>query len=366
MLQNTDRYVIVLSFDCSAPLHTFREAFHMTNDGFFDLEFRLQDIDKNGDPLVALNTIVDWEEFREEVRDLHDRDRKSPAGRKPFDPVLMLKILILQSLYNLSDDATEFQIQDRISFMRFLGLSLADRVPDAKTIWLFRQRLTERNLIEPLFERFDAVLQREGFSARKGQIIDASIVAAPRQRNSREENEMIKQGKTPEGWSDEKARQKDTDARWVKKNDVNYYGYKNHISIDAKHKLIRRYAVTDAAVHDSQVFEELLDESNSSRDVWADSAYRSEESVGRLDKGGYREHIQRKGRRNHPLTPREKRGNRTRARTRARVEHVFGIQTMRAGGDLVIRTIGLVRARAKIGLRNLAYNISRYARLSSA
>ncbi len=366
MLRITEQYVIVLSVNCDAPPHTQSEAFHMTIGGFFDLEFRFRDIDKNGDPLVALNTLVDWEVFREELCDVYAKDRKSPAGRKPFDPVFMLKILILQSLYNLSDDAAEFQIQDRLSFMRFLGLDLADRVPDAKTIWLFRQRLTEQNLIEPLFARFDSVLEREGFTARKGQIIDASIVAAPRQRNTREENKTIKQGETPEGWSDEKACQKDTDARWTKKNGVNHYGYKNHIGVDAKHKLIRRYSITNAAVHDSQVFEEILDSGNSSRDVWADSAYRSAESVERLESQGYREHIQRKGRRNHPLTPREKRGNRTRARTRARVEHVFGIQTMRAGGNLVIRTIGLVRARAKIGLRNLAYNISRYARLSMA
>jgi IS5 family transposase len=278
----------------------------------------------------------------------------------------MLKILILQSLYNLSDDAAEFQIQDRLSFMRFLDLGLGKRVPDAKTIWLFRQRLTEQNRIEPLFARFEAVLQREGFAARKGQIIDASIVSAPKQRNSREENETIKNGETPKGWSDEKARQKDTDARWTQKNSNNYYGYKNHISIDAKHKMIRHYAVTPASTHDSQVFEELLDETNTNREVWADSAYRSQESIERLAALKYREHIQRKGRRNHPLTPREKRGNHTRAKTRARVEHVFGIQTMRAGGNLVIRTVGLPRARAKIGLRNLAYNLSRYAKLSIA
>lgn len=110
----------------------------------------------------------------------------------------------------------------------------------------------------------------------------------------------------------------------------------------------------------------MLDDDNSSRDLWADSAYRSAEHLKTLSDQGYREHIQRKGRRNHPLTPREKQGNRTRARIRSRVEHIFGIQSMRAGGNLLIRTIGLVRARAKIGLRNLAYNLSRYARLACA
>jgi IS5 family transposase len=338
----------------------------MISGGLFDVEFRMRDIDKNGDPLAGLNALVDWEVFREELQNVHDKKRKSAAGRKPFDPLLMLKILILQSLYNLSDDATEFQIQDRLSFMRFLGLGLGDRVPDAKTIWLFRQRLTEQNLVEPLFERFNALLQREGFAARKGQIVDASLVAAPRQRNTREENVGIKKGETPEGWSEEKARQKDTDARWAQKNGVNHYGYKNHISVDAKHKLIRHYVVTNAAVHDSQVFEELLDPGNTNREVWADSAYRSQEALERLEASGYREHLQRKGRRGHPLSGWEKQGNRTRSKTRSRVEHVFGIQSMRAAGNLVIRTIGLCRARTKIGLRNLAYNMSRYARLCSS
>jgi len=271
----------------------------------------------------------------------------------------MFKVLVLQSLYNLSDEKMEFQIRDRLSFMRFLGLSLGDAVPDEKTIWLFREQLVEAGLIKRLFEEFDQFLEEKGFCARRGQIIDASIVEAPRQRNSREENRQIKAGQMPEDWSEQKKRQKDTDARWTKKNGQNYYGYKNHINVDVKHKLIRDYEVTPASVHDSQVFEELLDEDNSSRDVWADSAYRSEEKLRELKKRRYREHLQRKGCRHKPLTDRETRGNRTRSRIRSRVEHVFGVQAMRAG-NLILRTIGLIRAKAKIGLRNLAYNLDRF------
>ena len=178
----------------------------------------------------------------------------------------------------------------------------------------------------------------------------------------REENKRIKQGYIPEEWYEVKRRQKDTDARWTKKNGQNYYGYKNHICVDNKHKLIRDYAVSDAAVHDSQMFDQLIDESNSSRDVYADSAYRSKESVEGLKKRGFREHLQRKGCRHRKLTEREQRGNRTRARTRSRVEHIFGVQAMMAGG-LILRTIGIVRARAKIGLLNLAYNMNRYSML---
>jgi len=337
----------------------------MMQTGLFDWHDRFEKLNKNGDPLLKLNQAVDWEIFRNPLEKIRQKERKSNAGAKPYDAVRMFKILIIQSLYNLSDDRIEFQILDRISFMRFLDLGLGDRVPDAKTIWLFREQITEAGLIKPLFEQFDACLRENGFLAQKGQIIDASIIETPRQRNSREENKRIKQGDVPEDWDESKRRQKDTDARWTKKNGQNYYGYKNHICVDIKHKLIRDYDVTDAAVHDSQVFDQLLDESNSSRDVYADSAYRSEESVEHLRKRGFRAHLQRKGCRHRKLTEWEKKGNRTRARKRSRVEHIFGVQAMMAG-SLILRTIGMVRAKAKIGLMNLAYNINRYSMLGEA
>jgi IS5 family transposase len=270
----------------------------------------------------------------------------------------MFKILVLQSLYNLSDDAVEYQIRDRLSFMRFLGLGISDRVPDAKTIWLFREQLGQAKLVKRLFKKFDWYLREQGFQARKGQIVDASIVSVPIQRNSRDENRQIKEGEAPRDWSKAKRRQKDVHARWSARSHKHAYGYKNHIAIDAKHKLIRDYAVTDAAVHDSRVFGELLDKTNTSRDVWADSAYRSEENRTELAQCGYRGHLQRKGCRYKKLTDWERQGNRTRSRIRCRIEHVFGVQSQMAG-SLILRTIGKVHAEVKIGLRNLAYNIYR-------
>lgn len=335
----------------------------MMQTGLFDWQTRFEQLDNGGDPLVKLNKIMNWKLFGRRLEKVRDKDRKSPAGRKPFDGILMFKILILQSLYNLSDDQIEFQIRDRLSFMRFLGLSLGDTVPDAKTVWLFREQLTEAGLVKKLFDQFDAFLRKNGFSAKKGQIIDASIISAPKQRNSRDENQQIQDGQIPADWSEPKKRQKDTEARWTQKNGKNYYGYKNHIQIDAGHKLIRDYEVTDASVHDSQVFEELLDEANRSRDVWADSAYRSKEKLETLEQRRFREHLQRKGCRHKTLTEREKQGNHTRSKIRSRVEHIFGVQAMRAG-NLLIRTIGLIRAKTKIGLRNLAYNIDRFCLLS--
>ena len=337
----------------------------MMQSGLFDWQTRFEQLDNGGDPLVKLNAMIPWETFRKQLEKVREQNRKSAAGRKPFDVIVMFKILILQSLYNLSDDQSEFQIRDRLSFMRFLGLSVGNTVPDAKTIWLFREQLTEAGVIKKAFDKFDGFLGNHGFAARKGQIIDASIVQAPKQRNSRDENKGIKDGNIPEDWNDNKRRQKDTQARWVKKNGKNYFGYKNHIEIDAKHKFVRKYDVTDAAVHDSNVFGNLLDTKNSSRDVWADSAYRSQEKLDELDKRGFREHIQRKGCRNKKLPQRELKGNHTRSKVRSRVEHIFGVQTQRAG-SLILRTIGVARAKAKIGLRNLAYNIDRYATLALA
>lgn len=333
--------------------------------GFLDFDIRLDRIDKAGDPLVQLNEAVDWEIFRPILDEARRKPRKSQAGPKGFDVVMLFKILILQSLYNLSDEATEYQILDRYSFSRFLGLHAASKVPDATTIWRFREDLTSAGKVAQLFAEFDSFLNDQGFRARKGQIVDASIVKVPIQRNSRDENKQIKNGEHPKGWSKKKKCQKDTDARWTRKNNKNFFGYKNHISVDVEHKFIREYTVTAANVHDSNVFEELLDPNNSSKDVWADSAYRSEKALGMLRATGYREHLQRKGTRSRKLTSWEQQGNRTRSRVRSRVEHIFGVQAQRAG-NILLRGIGKIRAGAKVGLRNLAFNLDRYGTLCLA
>jgi IS5 family transposase len=327
--------------------------------GFFDLEDRYAQLEKLGDPLPTLARVVDWEWFRPTLSKVRQKERKSNAGRKPYDLVLMLKILVLQHLYNLADEQVEYQIRDRLSFCRFLGLTPEGRVPDARTVWLFREQLKELELMDELFNALQMQIEAAGYTPRQGQIVDASIVPAPRQRNSREENEAIKEGKTPEEWKDKPAmlRQKDVDARWTKKHAKSYYGYKNHISIDRKHKLIRHFEVTDASVHDSQVFDVLLDDSNTSADVWADSAYRSEDRELSLNNRGYRSHIHTKAQAKHPLSEREEEANRKRSKVRARVEHVFGAQ--QAMGGKLVRTIGLARARTKIALTNIVYNMRR-------
>jgi transposase, IS5 family len=331
----------------------------MKQAGFFDFSERQKKLLATRDFLEQINRVVGWEAFRPVLDAALKRSAREKGGRPPHDAVLMFRILVLQALYNLSDEQTEYQILDRLSFMKFLGLELHDVVPDARTIWLFREQLIEAQAVEKLFAQFDAMLATHGFAASGGQIIDATFVEAPRQRNRRDDNDTIKNGAVPEGWSEKKAAHKDTEARWTKKNGVAFYGYKNHANVDRKHKLIRRYTVTDASVHDSQELENVLDPNNDCQDTWADSAYRSEEQEARLKDKGCVSYIHERAYRNKPLTPEQEAANTERSRVRVRVEHVFGHIENTMNGCYV-RTIGIARAKAKIGMENLAYNISRF------
>lgn len=328
--------------------------------GFFDTNNILEKLSKQGDPLESLHKAIEWNIFRPLLKRLLSKPKKSNAGRPPFDSLMMFKILILQHLYNLSDAQMQFQLLDRYSFKRFIGIDPEDRVPDEKTIWLFREELTRKGGAKKLFNRFESFLTGSGFKAQKGMIVDASIVEVPRQRNSREDNKDIKKGCVPEDWekNPSKKSQKDTDARWLKKNGKNNFGYKDHICIDNKHKLIRRYEVTPASVHDSECLFDVLDEGNSNKSVWADSAYRSQEIEDDLKECNIRSRIHKKGYRNKKLSEFQQKLNTKKSSVRARVEHVFGRMHMLHGN--FIRCIGQLRADSKIGITNLVYNMTRY------
>jgi len=334
--------------------------------GLFDTQTRLAKIDRNGDPLKRLNELVDWRIFLPDLAILQSTTDPKKGGRPPFDVLLKFKMLILQSLYNLSDDSLEQQVLDRLSFMRFLGLGIGDDVPDAKTVWAFRESLKELGLAEKLFSRFDGFLDQAGFSAKRGQIVDASIVKVPIRRDTRTVNEQVKKGEEVSEWTPATRAQKDVDARWTRKNGDDFFGYKNHVCPDVEHKLIRAYEVTPASVHDSNIFEDLL-RSNSDPSVYADSAYTSAERIEAMTSpdSPWLPCIHEKGYAKHPLTDVQRHANRERSRFRVRVEHVFAAQRQRAGA-LLLRGIGIARARAKIGLRNLAYNLERFALLASS
>lgn len=331
--------------------------------GFFDEEFRLEKLNEQKDPLVKLQERIDFELFRPMLEEALNKE-KGTGGARPYDYVMMFKILILQRYNNISDDKMEFAMLDRLSFMRFLGLTLSDKVPDAKTIWLFREHLTKKNLAEKLFELFLKELQRKGLIANEGKLVDASFVEVPIQRNSREENKKIKEGEIPEQWKEmpDKLSQKDTDARWTKKDGQSYYGYKDHIKADTKSKLIETYEVTDASVHDSQPTEELLSEKDEGQPLNADSAYSGEPVKEIVEKKKMKNQIHEKGYRNQPLTKEQKEHNRIKSKTRARVEHIFGFIENSMNGSF-IRSIGIRRATAIIGLMNLTYNMFRAIQL---
>lgn len=346
--------------------------------GFFDVDERYAALSKAGDPLERLREVVDFELFRKPLERALRRSERRQGGRPPYDPVLMFKVLVLQTLYNLSDDQVEFQIRDRLSFMRFLGLGLQDRVPDAKTVWLFREQLTRAKVIDKLFNRFDRHLRDHGYLAMGGQIVDASVVAAPRQRNSADEKAAIKDGQSrKEIWPGQpnKAAQKDVEGRWTLKRGriqrdadgnpkgspiaVPVYGYKNHVGTDRRHGLIRTWTVSDAAAHDGRFLAELVDRDNTASPVWADTAYRSAQNEALLARQGRKSKVQFRRKPGKPLSATQAKANAARANVRGHVEHVFAHQ--KAGMGLFVRTIGLARAHTKIGLANLAYNFRRLA-----
>lgn len=318
--------------------------------------------------ILKLRELIDWELFRPVLEEVTGYDTKdwTRGGRPPFDPVLMLKILVLQKYHGLSDDATEFQIKDRFSFMAFLDLRPGDQVPDANTLWDFKELIEKdgRDGSRKLFEAFHALLSAEGLLAKEGRIVDASFIEAPRQRNSREQNQQIKNGQRPEEFdpATPKGRQKDCDARWTKKNQQNYYGYKNHAKVDTKTKLIDTYHTTSASVHDSQVFKKIVDAND--RAVLGDSAYHSEENEAYLLECNAQEFLIRKAYRNKPLSKAEQKTNKTVSRVRVRVEHVFG--RMKQLGMDTVRSIGLKRASAHNSLCNMIYNMDRYAFLKKS
>lgn len=330
---------------------------------FFDPGNRYAQLSKLRDPPVELNRVIDWELFRSTPSKIADKPRKSAAGRKRIDRVLLFKMSVLQRLYNLADEAPEYRVKDRLSFMRSLGLSLAASVPDAKAMWVFRGELKEHQLTEKLFDRFDECLRALNVELKSGQIVDAAFVTVPIRRNNREENALIKEGAIPIEWGKEphKLAQKDTDARWTKKNGASICGYKDHINMDRGAQPITAWEGAPAQVRGSQVLEAALRGPEAGgAGIHADSACRSAEQETRLIEAGHVGQIDEKGSRAHPLSDEQKIANRTKSKIRSRVEHVFGATTNERGG-ICIRTVGRARAQGQIGLLNPTYNIKRVA-----
>lgn len=343
---------------------------------FFSLSDHLEGLSKDGDPLEVLAATVDFEYFRGWIVEGLGYGDGAKGGRPPFDPVSMFKALILQARHNLSDAKMAFMIRDRLSWMRFLGFTLGGPMPDENTIRHFRNRMTETGTLKCVMKAFDWQRHKKGYIPMSGQIVDASLVPAPKQRNTDAEKEAIKAGKSAkEIWPNEpnRAAQKDVDARWTLKigGKVRYrrdgkpppqialpvFGYKSHISIDRRFGFIRAATVTSAAGADGRQLNHVVTTDNTSSSVWADSAYRSKRNEKWLKKKMPNSHIHRRKPAGKPMPKHTAKASAKKSAVRAKVEHVFAHRKNRFG--LFIRTIGLARAEAKLTLANLAYNFDR-------
>jgi transposase, IS5 family len=347
----------------------------MRQAGLFGLSDHLKRLSAYGDPLEELDRIIAFEVFRPVLVAALAYGDGAKGGRPPYDPVAMFKVLILAAQNNVSDARMEYLIRDRLSWLRFLGFDLGAATPDANTIRLFREKLTEAGALDVLFADFDRQLKERGYLAMGGQIIDATLVAAPKQRNTQAEKDAIKGGKTAgEIWPDQPARaaQKDTDARWTLKFAkarptpdgkpgidiaIPSFGYKSSISICRVFGFIRKCKVTDGARFDGRMLRDVVTNDNTASDVWADTAYRSQANEKWLKRQSRVSRIHRRKPRGKPMPERTAKANAAKSRVRARVEHVFAQQKDKMG--LFIRTIGIKRAEAKITLANLAYNMHR-------
>ncbi len=322
---------------------------------FFDEEKCLSKLTKLGDTLEQLNAIVNWHAFRPVLDEAIPREKNPKGGRPPKDNMLMFKVLVIKRLYNLSHDQTEYQINDRLSFRRFLGLDFGDAVPDAKTIWLYEDMLSKNAAGKELFDVFFTEIAKKGYITRKGSIVDASFVEAPKRKNTKEQRESLKEGVLPDEWASaghpQKIMQRDLSATWAKKGNEAHFGYKDNVKVDLESKLIVDYNVTTASTNDVKGAEGLFDASD--KVAYGDSAYPSLELP-----EGVENRFSEKAARNHPLTEDQKQANTAKAKLRCRIEHVFAGMVQMVGGTN-IRCKNQERATFNISMLNMVYNMRR-------
>jgi IS5 family transposase len=346
----------------------------MRQRNMFGTEIQLEKLLKLGDPLIKINAVIDWEMFREPIETAIRKDM-SKGGRPPFDAVLMFKITMLQQWYGLSDMAAEFRINDSLSYMRFLGLEVGDKVPDGNTIWDFKEALKECEVDRKLFDLFNEKLEAQGIITRNGSIIDATFVTAPVRHTTKSDNDALKEGREATDFQKKCAERKgsgeikdaanveaqmDFDARWAKKGKDSFFGFKDHVKCDSDSKIITDFSVTDASVHDSQEFVELVDEKDNN--VKVDSGYAGGDFIKEIHEKcpNVEVNVCARAYRNKPLTDDEKAKNRKISHIRARIEHIFGYMTRFMSG-ITVRVHGLARVKRDITAKNLAYNFKRYA-----
>ena len=294
-----------------------------------------------GGPLETMGRVVNFEVFRPALEKALAYGDGARGGRPAYDPVAMFKVLILAAQNTVSDARMEFLIRDRLSWLRFLGFDLGAVTPDEHTIRLFREKLMRAGALDALFAAFDRQLRTRGYLPMGGQIVDATLVVASKQRNTTAEKAAIKEGKSAaEIWPDQpaKAAQKDIDARWTVKFAkarplpggrsgidiaIPSFGYKSSIAICRRYGFIRRGKVTDGARFDGRMLRDVVTNDNTASDVWVDTAYRSRSNEAWLKSIGRVSRVHRKKPRGKPMSARTARANAAGSTERARVEHVF-------------------------------------------
>jgi len=322
---------------------------------FFAEDKKLEKISKMGDTLEKLNAIVNWSIFVPILNAAIPRIPNPKGGRPPKDNLLMFKTLIIKRLYNLSHEQTEYQINDRLSFMRFLELGMDDIVPDEKTIWLYEDMLSKSDVGKEIFDMFFAAINAKGYVTKEGSIVDASFIESPKRKNTKEQREQLKKGEIPEEWVDlehpQKLIQRDIDATWTKKGDETHFGYKDTVKVDLDSKFIVDFEVTTASVSDVKAAAGIFDETDKA--AYGDAAYPSLEIPSNVENK-----FSEKPARNRPLTAEQKAENSAKAKKRCRVEHVFAGIVQMVGGT-TIRCKNFARAKFNISMMNLAYNMRR-------
>ncbi len=295
-----------------------------------------KEIQKHGDKLAKIEKLVDWNAFRPIIQPMYTN--QTPRGGRPnVDPVTMMKLLVLQAWYGLSDPELERQVADRISFRHFLGFP--EKVPDYSTVWQFRERLAETGRDKEVWAELQRQLDEKGLQVKKGVVQDASFIPSDPGHAKAEE---------PRG--DDARTRRSKDGAWTKKGSKSYFGYKLHMKMDLDHGLIRELEATAANVHDSQV-----DLSEPGEVVYRDKAYFGVKSRGW-------DATMKRASRGHPLSIWDKLRNRRISRKRCQGERPFAvIKRVFGSGHVLVTT--LERVRVKLVFACLCFNLVQLGRL---
>ncbi|BFM06130.1 IS5 family transposase [Halioxenophilus aromaticivorans] len=254
--------------------------------------------------LEQMNEILPWVELCKAIEPFYPK-ASALGGRPAIGLERMLRIHFLQHWFELSDPGAEEALYDSRAMRQFVGIDLGkEPVPDETTICKFRHLMERHNLGGELFQLVNVYLEENGLKLNRGTIVDATIIDAPRSTKNKE-------------------RHRDPDMESTQKGNQWYFGMKTHIGVDSQTRLIHSVVVTSASVHDSQVLGDLL-HGNEKR-VYGDSAYIGQKAQIKANAEDAADFTHRRGRRNHPLSEKERKANRHKSKIRPRVEHLFGV-----------------------------------------